>query len=78
MKLKKGGEKLYQTEETMNKIYPIGNTGIYIKPNRLLNAVSDWIDNTPTDIKIKQMKQAAMIGLILSASLLILSIMYLK
>ena len=54
----------------------IGETGIYINPNQLQKAVSNWADNTPNDVKIKQMKQAAMMGLILSASVLILSIIF--
>ena len=65
---------MYQTEKTMNKIYPIGNSGIYINPNQLQSAVSGWIKNTPDAVKIKQVKQFATIGLIISAIVLIASI----
>jgi len=65
---------MYQTEEAlMNKIYPISNSGIYINPNQLQNAVSNWVENTSDDIKIKQIKQFAMIGFILCGAILILS-----
>ena len=65
---------MYQTEEVLiNKIYPIGNSGIYINPNQLQNAVSNWVENTPDYVKIKQIKQFATIGLILCVATLIVS-----
>ena len=60
-----------QQKVLMNEIYPIGDSGICVNPHQFLNAVDGWIKDTPDDVKIKQIKQFATIGLIISVAVLI-------